>query len=195
MIKKLVVGSIDTNCYLVWDEDNNAILIDPADNANIIFSKINEFNLNLNNIFITHGHWDHIGAVKELIQAYPVTILIHNDDKDSLISEDLNIQLVEDGEEYTVGNRTYKIIHTPGHTPGSICISNGNNLFTGDTLFNGSVGRTDFPGGSTKDLMRSLDKLLELPENTVIYPGHGAITSMDVEIKINPYLIHRTKGS
>lgn len=195
MIKKLVVGSIDTNCYLVWDEDNNAILIDPADNANIIFSKISEFNLNLNNIFITHGHWDHIGAVKELVQTYPATIMMHNDDKDSLISEGLNIQLVEDGEEFNIGGRAYKIIHTPGHTPGSICISNGNNLFTGDTLFNGSVGRTDFPGGSTKDLMRSLDKLLELPETTVIYPGHGAITSMDIEIKINPYLIHRTKGS
>lgn len=195
MIKKLVVGSIDTNCYLVWDESNNAVLIDPADNANIIYSRINEFNLNLKNIFITHGHWDHIGAVKEVVQTYPVAILIHENDKDSLSSEGLNIQLVEDGEALSIGNRLYKIIHTPGHTPGSICILSGDNLFTGDTLFNGSVGRTDFPGGSTKDLMRSLDKLLQLSETTVIYPGHGAITSMDIEIKINPYLIHRIKGS
>jgi glyoxylase-like metal-dependent hydrolase (beta-lactamase superfamily II) len=194
LIKKIVVGSIDTNCYLIWDKDGLAAIIDPAEESSLITEKISELNLDVRKILVTHGHWDHIGAVKSFSYKYDVKVYLHNDDREAL-PEDINVETVKDGDKISVGRNVFEIIHTPGHTPGSLCIKSGDNLFAGDTLFNGSVGRTDLPGGSTKELMRSLDKLIKLPDKVVVYPGHGAITTMESEKKINPYLVHRIKSA
>ena len=188
-IYTIEVGFNGTNSYLVEDNDS-CILIDPGADGEKILSLIQEENLTLEKIILTHGHFDHIGAVEYLREGTGAKIFVHSEDKEYLMDEKKNLSfftgdliepftadnLMEDGD--MVGK--FRVIHTPGHTPGSICLYNEDEgvLFSGDTIFKNGYGRTDFPGGDLQVLINSIKKLLELPADTVVYPGHGPATTI-----------------
>jgi len=154
-------------------------------------------------IINTHGHVDHIGANAEVKRATGAKLLIHKDDAKMLTSSAANFslfmghpvtspaadELLAEGDEIKVGNLVLKVLHTPGHTPGGICLVHELTIFSGDTLFYGSIGRTDFPGGSYRTLIKSIkEKLMVFPDEAVVYPGHGPATSIGFERQYNPFL-------
>jgi glyoxylase-like metal-dependent hydrolase (beta-lactamase superfamily II) len=203
-IERTVVGVYAANCYIVYSEDtNDGIVIDPGAEGDIIIDKIKKLGLNIKYIIITHGHGDHIGALSEVKQFTNAPVLIHELDKDMLKDgnkslsnvinkKNVNLEadmLLKGGEEIKVGDLRFEIIHTPGHTPGGISVKCGNSLFTGDTLFYHSVGRTDFPGGSFEDIVNSVkEKLIIYPDETVVYPGHDRYSTIGEEKKYNPFI-------
>ena len=203
-IVRMPVGIYAANCYLVYSEENKkAIIIDPGGDADDILAQIKDLNLNIEYIILTHGHFDHIGGVSEIKKHFNVPIAIHkkdeqflNDDRSNLsnfiaretegISADI---LLEDGDEISFGGLKALIIHTPGHTPGGISIKINDSLFTGDTLFAGSIGRTDFPGGSYEQIISSIkNKLIIYSDDTIVYPGHGPSSTIKREKVSNPFL-------
>lgn len=204
-IEHMVLGAVATNCYLVINEKTKeAIVVDPADRADVILRKAAEKDLTLRAIFLTHGHGDHILAVPELREKAGIPVYacraeeaLLQDPKQNLTSmlfgKPLSLKadiLADDGEELNVGGMKFRLLFTPGHTPGGCCYYNEEDgvLFSGDTLFAGSVGRTDFPGGSMKTLMRSLaEKILCLPDSVRVYPGHQEDTTVGEERLYNPY--------
>ncbi len=203
IVKSITTGSFYENVWIVGDEvSRDAIIIDPGDEVNLIINKIEEFELVPITILATHAHPDHIGAAAEIQKRYNIPFAIHTEEKSILdsfipIAQMLgfgNIELPEisyyfvDGQILEESNFRVKVIHTPGHTPGSVCFLMGKYLFAGDTIFNGSVGRVDIPGGSWNELEKSLRKISELPEDTVLYPGHGQSTTLKEELSSNPYL-------
>ena len=197
-------GIYAANCYLVYSENTKkAIVIDPGGDVDDIMAKIEELNLDIEYIILTHGHGDHIGGVLELKSFIDVPIAIHKEDEYMLKNGNQNLSsqmvmgtielnadiLLEDGDEISFGDLTAKVIHTPGHTPGGISIKIGNSIFTGDTLFAGSIGRTDFPGGSYKEIISSIkNRIIIYPDETIIYPGHGPATNVKIEKANNPFL-------
>lgn len=186
---------LETNCYVIWSSKKNAVVIDPGDDIKEISHCIKDFNLKIKYIVLTHGHWDHIGAVRSLAIDNNCKVLIHESDSSMLTTENyLDIRFVHEGEMIVVDETEIKVIHTPGHTEGSICLKLNTNLFTGDTLFCGSIGRTDLPGGSMDKIMESLRKIVKLSEEITVYPGHGPITYLNVEKKSNPYIRGLFKG-
>ncbi|MGN0317523.1 MAG: MBL fold metallo-hydrolase [Lachnospira sp.] len=215
IIDSKVLGMVGTNCYLLVNEDTKeAVLIDPADSPERIDEMIKKNNCSLRGILLTHGHFDHIGAVDVVRQKYGVKVYASCDEEHLLMSMDENLSLHyglnltvkadvfhNDGDIINIAGMDIKAIHTPGHTAGGTCYLiafcdkcngmefDGGLLFSGDTLFCGSVGRTDFPTGSMSKLVRNIkDKLLILPDNTRVYPGHGEGTTIGYEKKNNPYL-------
>ncbi|MEW6620250.1 MAG: MBL fold metallo-hydrolase [bacterium] len=200
-IHKLVVGFMESNCYILED-GNEAIVIDPGGDAYLILDKLNELKTKLIYIINTHGHSDHIAGNNELKNATGAKILIHKKDAVMLTDSSSNLsaffyepiitsadRLLEDGEYIETGHLKLKVIHTPGHTQGGICLSGDKFIFTGDTLFAGGIGRTDFPGGDYKTLIDSINQhLLILEDETIIYPGHGNISTIGEERKTNPFL-------
>jgi len=189
-VKNLAVGIIGTNCYIVGsDKSPDGMVIDPGDEPVFILKTIQEAKLNIKLIVITHGHFDHTGALLDVQQATGATVAIHTDDASNL---DGNIKiglLLKGGEMLDVGGMRFAVIHTPGHSPGGICLYGEGSLFCGDTLFNYSVGRTDFTGGSESQLLHSIiTKLMILPDNTIVYPGHEGQTTIGEERKHNPFL-------
>jgi len=193
-IVRIKVGILETNCYIVFTEKNKAFIIDPGDEAGKIKSFIKNNALQVNFIINTHAHVDHIKADSEL--AYP--IYIHRDDSEALMYEDKNpstyilgnfvpcqpSRLLNDKDVIDFGDKKLNIIHTPGHTPGSICIKIDNVVFTGDTLFKDGIGRTDLPKASYNQIIHSIkNKLLSLDDSTMIYPGHGEESSIGRERK------------
>ncbi|MEK6715366.1 MAG: MBL fold metallo-hydrolase [Candidatus Omnitrophota bacterium] len=203
-LKTIVVGSMAVNCYIIYNkETKEAFLIDPGDDYVIIARYLQDNKLEAKFIIHTHGHIDHIQADV----GFDLPIYIHALDRNYLLDPDTNlsnflgkafklskktINILEDNAEIKFGNSFLKIIHTPGHTPGGICIILGNALFSGDTLFAQGVGRTDFPGAVYEQLIKSIkDKLFSLPDNTVVYPGHGEPTTIAKEKKGNPFLMSR----
>ena len=205
-VTKLTVGALATNCYIIANENlRHCAVIDPGDDFEKIMMHINSNKLKVTEIVLTHCHIDHVGALDELKLNTNAKIIASSIDKDSLNSDNYTLAsmlgknapvskidvLVNDGDIISVAGYTAKIISTPGHTPGSICIyfNEHNSLFSGDTLFYESIGRTDFPGGSFKSICNSIkNKLYLLDKNTVVYPGHNSTTTIQHEIESNFYI-------
>lgn len=200
----VVVGALETNCYLVYDDETReCAVIDPGAEHEKIVAAIADLELKPVIVLNTHGHVDHIGANSDIVQKYAVPLAMHAADTDMLkVSDYIELslllgarnspapdRLLSDGDEIAVGRTSLRVLHTPGHTPGSIGFVQGGVLFSGDTLFCGGVGRTDLPGGSWKDLERSIrERILTLPEETVVLPGHGPWTTVEQERSSNPFL-------
>lgn len=199
------LGMIYTNCYIVTNEDTKeGLIIDPSDQAADIKARIQELEITPVAILLTHGHFDHIMAAKDLKETYHIPVLAG--EKEKAMLEDYNLngtlsvgrnytlsadRLLKDGEELTFGGLKIKVIHTPGHTAGSVCyyFEKEKVLLSGDTLFLESVGRTDMPTGNTHDLLESLNrKLMLLPDDVIVYPGHGDKTAIGHEKANNPFI-------
>ncbi|MCL6557336.1 MAG: MBL fold metallo-hydrolase [Firmicutes bacterium] len=198
------VGPMDNNCYIIGcEETREAALVDPGAEGGRILRKLEELKLNCRYVILTHGHADHIGALGQVVEATKAQVMIHSEDAEMLTSPGRNLsmftgeslkfkaadRLLKDGDIVEVGKEKLKIIHTPGHTRGGICILAGDKLITGDTLFAGSVGRSDFPGGNHDQLIGSIkEKLLVFPPETPVYPGHGPASTVGEEARYNPFL-------
>lgn len=204
ILETLVVGWFAANCYIVGcPATKEAMVIDPGDEPERILEAVDRLGVSVRCLVNTHGHADHIGADREVKDATGAPLYIHRLDAPLLADPSRNLsawagdplppvapgRLLEDGDVIEVGEMSFRVIHTPGHTPGGICLATDGVVFSGDTLFAGSVGRTDFPGGSHAALVRSIkEKLLTLPDDTVVYPGHGASTTIGQEKAHNPFL-------
>lgn len=192
-IETLPLGSYQTNCYLVFGEGSKTCaVIDPGYTPEVIQAKLQALGLIPDAILLTHGHFDHVGAVPVLAQIYGCDVYIGEPDL-SLPPEITDgplfyTETYQDGDTVTAGGVTFRVLSTPGHTPGSLCLVAGDAMFAGDTLFAGSWGRTDLPGGSSRDMRTSLARLGALAGNYRVYPGHGPATTLDRERQINPYL-------
>lgn len=201
-IIRLPLGSYQTNCYIIFDKNNNAVIIDPGSEASVILDELKERNLKAEYILLTHAHPDHFGAVNEINKELNVDIYISEDDKLLLEtrSKDLSRTLGIDTEEVIAnkylrnndsikfGDHAFKVISTPGHTEGSICLLLDNILFSGDTLFFRSIGRTDLLGGNYEDIIASLNKLMDLDDDIIVLPGHGQETTIGFEKQNNPFI-------
>ena len=200
----LPVGPYEANCVVAWEDPAKAWLVDPGAEPELIFAALTQKGVTPALILLTHGHFDHISSVADILKKYPVPVYLHADDEPVAFSP-LNVMppylgakkrwatldtSKGDGDTLACGGLTATFIHTPGHTPGSCCIyfKKDKLLLTGDTLFAGSVGRTDFPGGSATALSRSLQLLKVLPDDLRVIPGHGEDTNLGEEKKSNPYL-------
>jgi glyoxylase-like metal-dependent hydrolase (beta-lactamase superfamily II) len=188
---------LSTNCYVVnAQQKKEAIIIDPglefSSETQQIFDYISERALNVKSILNTHGHQDHISGDAIIQKKFEVPIYIHKDDAASLEGLEKNRipvpVLLENGSLIKLGDESLSVMHTPGHSPGSICLIGEKLVFSGDTLFAGGIGRTDFPGGSINDIKISLQKLANLPDNYLIYPGHGSTSTIGEEKSGNPFL-------
>jgi hydroxyacylglutathione hydrolase len=204
ILDSIEVGFLQTNCYLFAErKSNRAIIFDPGDEAQKIINRITEKNINPEAIIITHGHADHIGALDQIAEHYKIPFYIHEQDIEYLTDPQKNCsectggalvtegtcKAVVEGDIIKLGDLKLKIIHTPGHTPGCMCVETEGLLFTGDTLFCGCVGRWDLPGGDAHTLKRSLRKFEQFPGETIILPGHGPRCALSREFEHNPYLL------
>ena len=196
-VKVLQVGPIGTNCYLLEDEKAHvAAVIDPGDEAGRILQVIKDDGVDVKYILLTHGHYDHTTAVPELHQALPqAEIYIHKADANGagsrlfpLAGQIPDLKFYDEGDTLALGDMTIQVLHTPGHSKGSVTLKVGDVLFCGDTLFAGSCGRTDLAGGSYAEIMASLKKLGELPGDYHVCPGHDVTSTLERERRSNPFL-------
>jgi len=198
-VKTLKVGYLETNCYILFVGDGKALVIDPGGSYEAINKLLQSEGISEIAILLTHAHFDHIKAVKDLQENYKTKLYIHNCDKEALngegnLSEAMGLHLSEiipdyvfDGEpELNIFGIKVKVLHTPGHTKGSVCYIIDDKIYSGDTLFYGSYGRTDFIGGNKDDMRKSLKKLFDLSGNYAVYPGHGNGTALSYEREYNP---------
>ncbi len=185
------LGDYQTNCYLVRQAgQTQCVLIDPGYAADFLLDTLNAKELELSAIALTHGHFDHVGAVRDLAAETGCRVYLSGDELSlppaitagRLYYTDLYT------DRFTAAGIPFTVLKTPGHTPGSVCLRTGSLLFSGDTLFAGSCGRTDLPGGNPADMRASLKLLAAIPENLTVYPGHGEATTLDAEKRYNPYL-------
>lgn len=203
LLRRMEVGSFAANCYLLaCDETREAVLIDPGAEARQILAMVERENVTVRYIINTHGHVDHVGANEEVRKALGAEILIHEADGEMCKNPHTSLsafigktklaepdRLLKGGDQIAAGNLTLEVIETPGHTKGSVTLLADGRLFTGDTLFAGSIGRTDLPGGSFEEIIRSIkEKLLTFPDHTTVYPGHGPETTVGDEKSYNPFL-------
>lgn len=200
ILKNVIVGVYGVNCYILGSaETKEAVIIDPGDNYPKIKHVLDKYGLVPKYIALTHAHFDHIGAVNE----FGLDVYMHSGDKDFLTNPEKNlsallvnpftvtsrIKILEDKQKICLSDMKLEVIHTPGHTPGSICLKTDNMIFTGDTLFAAGIGRTDFPYASESELLNSIkEKLLILPEDMIVYPGHGPATDIGREKKGNVFI-------
>ena len=204
-IEKFVTGIISTNCYLVSNvETHQAVIVDPAAVPKALTESVERDGLTVEAVLLTHGHFDHTMGLDALLKLWDVPVYVEEEDQEILTDPKLNLssaytagftfsgaQSVEDGQILSLAGFQFQVLHTPGHTRGGCCYYAASEqvLFSGDTLFQASVGRTDFPNSSTLDLLRSIrEKLLPLPDETVVYPGHMGETTIGYERDHNPYL-------
>ena len=189
----LPLGAYQTNCYLVWeDTSSTCVVIDPGYEAETVLAEAKRLGKSIEAILLTHGHFDHVGAVKD--------IAAETDCKVYLCEEDLSMppqltagtlyytDLYGEGDILSLAGLSFKVLHTPGHTPGSVCLQCEDTIFSGDTLFWGSCGRTDLPGGSWATIQKSLKRLAAISGDFKVYPGHGDDTRLSFERKFNPYM-------
>ena len=204
ILKTLVVGPLETNCYILGDEKSKeAVVIDPGGDFGEIENQLKESQLTVRYVVLTHGHFDHTGALAQLERATGAKVLVHAEDAPMLsaagqaqpfLVESGNDPCGEDetlkeGDNIQFGQYRLEVLHTPGHTPGGISLAVEKMLFVGDTLFCGSIGRTDLPGGSFKQLMDSIKrKLLTRGDELLVYPGHGPASTVGEERRSNPFL-------
>lgn len=200
LIEAFTVGMLATNCYVAsCKETKEAIIIDPGLDFNAeaqpILNYTQNNQLKLKFIINTHGHPDHVNGDVVFQEKFGVPICIHKLDAyflETLSAPNLPAKiLLEEGSQIKFGNETLKVLHTPGHTAGSICLIGDKVLFSGDTLFASSIGRTDFVEGSPSDMKASLEKIRQLPDNLLVYPGHGESTLLGQEKRVNPFLTGR----
>lgn len=200
----MLLPAFQTNTWLIWDETTKqALLIDPSAPDSSLLGLIQEHGLKVQGIVNTHGHGDHIGGNSYFQEAFGCPIMIHEADQQMLVDNKKNLsefmgtplkleaadRLLKDGDIITLGTHELKVIHTPGHTPGGICLLSGKFLISGDTLFEMSIGRTDFPRGSHDEIIDSIkNKLFILPDDTVVFPGHGPRTTIGMEKLNNPFV-------
>ena len=194
-IKTIPVGQLETSCYVVVNEETLAcVVIDPGDESNAIMDYIESNRLRCEAIMLTHGHFDHVGAVNEILEQTGCALYINPRDEGYEVGKSgMKYKMPEGGKYYDDGDiiveagLEFKVLATPGHTPGSVCLICGGALFTGDTLFRGSCGRADLPGGSMREEMRSLKKICELEGDYEVYPGHMDSSSLERERRFNHY--------
>lgn len=204
-VEKFVTGIISTNCYLVINEDTKqAVVIDPAACPSYLMSHIKSEGLKIEAILLTHGHFDHIMGIDGFLSEFDVPVYVHEEDADAMEDPVLNqsstytsgytfgkARYLRDRQTLELAGYTFQVIHTPGHTKGGCCyyVASEGVLFSGDTLFQNAVGRTDFVNSSTSDLVHSIrEKLFLLPDDTMVYPGHMGETKIGHEKKYNPYV-------
>ncbi|NNG67920.1 MBL fold metallo-hydrolase [Caldanaerobacter subterraneus] len=203
-VKRYVVGPYGANLYVVWDRDTReGIIIDPGEVYDEIKNYIKENGIKVKHILLTHGHFDHIGGVEEIRAFTGGKVAISEEDAPMLLDSSQNLSemvfkkvicspadiILKDKDVLGFGNYSVEVISTPGHTKGSVCFKIGDVCFTGDTLFRGSIGRHDFPGGNFETLMASIkERLLTLKDETVIYPGHGDFSTIGREKRLNMFL-------
>lgn len=194
----------DTNSYIVASEKNNAVLIDAPAEADYILEQLDFYNVDLKKILLTHGHFDHIGAVADLAAKTGCEVCVDIFDKKKLSDENGmlanffmvrdckpymgEVTLFDDGDVIELDELEFRVMHTPGHTSGSVCFLCGDSLFTGDTLFSRSCGRTDMPDGDPMAMRRSLAKLYNLSGDYIVYPGHMNTSTLDEEKRLNSFL-------
>ncbi len=204
-VEKFVTGIISTNCYLAINEETKqAVVIDPAACPSYLMSHIKSEGLKVEAILLTHGHFDHIMGIDGFLSEFDVPVYVHEGDADAMEDPVLNqsstytsgytfgkARYLRDRQTLELAGYTFRVIHTPGHTKGGCCyyVASEDVLFSGDTLFQNSVGRTDFVNSSTSDLVHSVrEKLFLLPDDTIVYPGHMGETKIGHEKKYNPYV-------
>lgn len=206
ILQHICVGTFRTNCYIIGDESTNEVfIIDPGSDGEIINNIIVKNGYKVKYIILTHGHFDHIGEVKYLKELTKAQILIHKNDGEMLVDPNKSLasfvqsnfkdfiqveadKYLEDGDTLDLGQSTFKIIHTPGHTKGGICILYNDCLFSGDTLFKETIGRTDLPHSNHEDILISVQKLAKLDDNIKLYPGHGVFSTIGHEKKYNSFM-------
>ena len=204
IIEILHVGPLQTNCYIVGcEETKEGAIIDPGGDAKRILAEVERVGLKTKYVINTHGHFDHTLANKEVVEATGAPLAIHSADAPMLTQGGGALffgilrkasppadMMLEEGQVLTLGNIELRVLHAPGHSPGSICLYNEEEgvLFDGDVLFNMGMGRYDLPGGNYRVLMNSIQRLLALPDDTTVYPGHGPATTIGRERRSNPFL-------
>ncbi len=211
LVEGFTTGTFQSNCYVfAAGPGAEAAVVDPGEDAiGPVLSALGRHSLRLRAVFITHGHLDHVLSARDLADGYGVPVYVHPADRAlltdpaggfspafwasfgrPLLPSPREVREVREGDLIEVGELLVRVVETPGHTPGSVCYLVGGVVFTGDLIFAGSVGRTDLPGGSWQQLIRSIrDKILSLPGETLIYPGHGPRTSVEREATTNPFLV------
>ena len=200
-IKTLEMGYIGTNCYVVSDDNGICAIIDCDGNPQPLYNYIAQNQLKPTHILLTHGHFDHIGAVEAVKEKYGCKVYAAEKEAALLADPALNASdmasvplriyadvSVKNADTISVGDLQFSVLETPGHTQGSVCFLIEKNIFSGDTLFLGSCGRTDFPTGDYQTILSSLQKLKNLEGDYVVYPGHGPATTLEYERKINPFM-------
>jgi glyoxylase-like metal-dependent hydrolase (beta-lactamase superfamily II) len=203
-VKKIISGSLEENCYSVYDSERlRAAIIDPGEDGGKVIFEIKKDKLKPELLINTHGHYDHVLSDDQIRFEFKIPLAIHKHEAQILSGGDygsgfgsigftVNVRkpeiLLEDNQKIELSFATFKVMHTPGHTKGSICLLFEGFLITGDTLFAGTIGRTDFDGGSYEEIMKSLFKIKKLNPSLVVYPGHGSNTTLANEIRHNPYL-------